>query len=529
MAGISGNVPEADWILGSAPLTLGQRARWTLGEMVGRSAAMERLFLQIRYLATHLRVGLIEGEAGTGKRLTVETLGQLALLRACGQPTTPFPAQSANPTHNQAPPQHALQPGMQQPLLPAQHAAAPAPVSATDAVPAYLPVCVEEASAFLARAFTDEEIEARFSAMHCHLLYLRNVDHLDAFGQQRLLHLVDRLRRQRSTGNRVHAGPAGMLSNMGLLSHMVQVSGPAALLVGSRRDLREMVTQQVFRSDLYRQLAAVRLELPPLRDRLEDTPMLVERFLRQDAEDRHEQGQTPQISREALAAVQSSHWPGNLTALRHAVRQACSRLTGAGLEVEHFRGLLQAGLQVALEVEAGHQPAVVREARRHCIPAATPGALQPGYSSERSQRVGDTYAGRAAANFLLRQPVRPTAGDHFSALDLQPAPSSGTEPHREALRKSVAADQGAMSCEPVGAPAEVKPCAAAANLDRAILRHISGVLQQCNGNKLRAAQLLGISRSTLYRLMQTEWHPGAKSAAGAVALPVAQRGQSAIV
>ncbi|HEY0784890.1 MAG TPA: sigma 54-interacting transcriptional regulator [Acidobacteriaceae bacterium] len=56
--------------------------RWMLGQMVGRSPAMERLFLQMRYLANHLRVALIEGESGTGKLLTAETLHGLAAGRA---------------------------------------------------------------------------------------------------------------------------------------------------------------------------------------------------------------------------------------------------------------------------------------------------------------------------------------------------------------------------------------------------------------------------------------------------------------
>ena len=58
------------------------RARWMLGEMVGRSPSMERLFLQMRYLANHLRVALIEGESGTGKLLTAKTLHSLAIGRA---------------------------------------------------------------------------------------------------------------------------------------------------------------------------------------------------------------------------------------------------------------------------------------------------------------------------------------------------------------------------------------------------------------------------------------------------------------
>ena len=60
------------------------KTRWMLGEMVGRSPAMERLFLQMRYLANHLRVALIEGECGTGKLLTAKTLHALATGKASG-------------------------------------------------------------------------------------------------------------------------------------------------------------------------------------------------------------------------------------------------------------------------------------------------------------------------------------------------------------------------------------------------------------------------------------------------------------
>ncbi len=60
------------------------KTRWMLGEMAGRSPAMERLFLQMRYLANHLRVALIEGESGTGKLLTAKTLHALATGRASG-------------------------------------------------------------------------------------------------------------------------------------------------------------------------------------------------------------------------------------------------------------------------------------------------------------------------------------------------------------------------------------------------------------------------------------------------------------
>ncbi len=61
-----------------------ESSRFRLGDMVGRSAAMERVFLQMRYLAGHLRLLLIEGETGTGKTLAARTLHRLSPYREAG-------------------------------------------------------------------------------------------------------------------------------------------------------------------------------------------------------------------------------------------------------------------------------------------------------------------------------------------------------------------------------------------------------------------------------------------------------------
>ena len=70
-----------------APQPLSEHPEWLLGSMIGRSAAMQRLFSQMRCTARHLRIATIEGECGTGKTLAARTLHELG--PASGGPFVP--------------------------------------------------------------------------------------------------------------------------------------------------------------------------------------------------------------------------------------------------------------------------------------------------------------------------------------------------------------------------------------------------------------------------------------------------------
>ena len=191
---------------GKEGLTSGQRARWTLGGMVGRSSEMERVFLQVRYLAGHLRCVLIEGEAGTGKRLAAETL-------------------------------HARGPARERGF-----------------------------AAFSCAGFlSGPAMEAGLRQAAGGTLYLHGVEHLQTAEQGRLLHLLQSFELKR------HAPTELAGNSMGEL--------PCAVILGAGRSLRESVQAGSFRADLHARLAAVQLRLPPLRDRREDIPMLLEHFL----------------------------------------------------------------------------------------------------------------------------------------------------------------------------------------------------------------------------------------------------------
>jgi DNA-binding NtrC family response regulator len=92
------------------------------------------------------------------------------------------------------------------------------------------------------------------------------------------------------------------------------------VIAASRRDLAREVERGAFREDLYFRLSVVTLSIPPLRDRAEDIPLLVEQFLRSAAEQRGTP--VPSIAPETLDRLTSHDWPGNVRELRNTVERA---------------------------------------------------------------------------------------------------------------------------------------------------------------------------------------------------------------
>ena len=89
------------------------------------------------------------------------------------------------------------------------------------------------------------------------------------------------------------------------------------VICSTTRDLREEIAQGRFREDLYHRLNVVPLEVPPLRDRPMDIPILVEYFMHRSAETL---GLSPRrVSADAMAALQVHDWPGNVRQLRNIV------------------------------------------------------------------------------------------------------------------------------------------------------------------------------------------------------------------
>ncbi|MCG6944411.1 MAG: sigma 54-interacting transcriptional regulator [Deltaproteobacteria bacterium] len=103
------------------------------------------------------------------------------------------------------------------------------------------------------------------------------------------------------------------------------VSVDVRVISAANRDLKREVERKNFREDLYYRLNVVPVELPPLRERKNDIPLLAEEFLRQASE----QGQkTAGLSKKALSLMMDYLWPGNVRELQNALHYALVKCKG---------------------------------------------------------------------------------------------------------------------------------------------------------------------------------------------------------
>jgi DNA-binding NtrC family response regulator len=90
------------------------------------------------------------------------------------------------------------------------------------------------------------------------------------------------------------------------------------VVAATNRDLQQLVKEGKFREDLYYRLAVVEIHLPPLRDRGEDLPMLIEHLLTTAPFEHSVRGVTPDVER----ILRAYHWPGNVRELRNVLLRA---------------------------------------------------------------------------------------------------------------------------------------------------------------------------------------------------------------
>jgi DNA-binding NtrC family response regulator len=98
------------------------------------------------------------------------------------------------------------------------------------------------------------------------------------------------------------------------------------VIAATHRDLRQLVAEGRFQDDLFYRLNVIPIELPPLRDRREDIPALVQHFVRKHAQ--RTGRRIERIDDDVLVALQQYDWPGNVRELENTIERAVVLATG---------------------------------------------------------------------------------------------------------------------------------------------------------------------------------------------------------
>ncbi|MCA3010594.1 MAG: sigma-54-dependent Fis family transcriptional regulator [Phycisphaerales bacterium] len=173
------------------------------------------------------------------------------------------------------------------------------------------------------------------------------------------------------------------------------------IVAATHRDLARMVREGTFREDLYYRLHVVTLELPPLRERLGDLPLLVERLI-ENGNRRHGRRDRPVrgCSRAALERLAAYPWPGNVRELENVVEHAFALGVGDLLQVEDLPAHVRAGAPVVAAAPPSAS-AVMPPPLLGCEALE----LDPGWRGQRS----------AAERQVLSQAIAECGGDKAAA------------------------------------------------------------------------------------------------------------------
>jgi two-component system response regulator AtoC len=223
--------------------------------MVGYSPAMQRVYKLIGQVAASDATVLVRGESGTGKELVVNAIHENS-LRARG------------------------------PLLKVNCAAIPEALLESE-------LFGHEKGAFTNALYRRV---GRFEEAHGGTLFLDEIAELAPALQAKLLRVVQERSIERLGSN---------------LSTPVNIR----LVTATSKNLEQAVSKGEFREDLYYRLNVVTIGLPPLRERKQDIPALVQHFLQRSA-------QSVAITPAALALLCEHHWPGNVRELENTVVRA---------------------------------------------------------------------------------------------------------------------------------------------------------------------------------------------------------------
>ncbi|MFO7963686.1 MAG: sigma 54-interacting transcriptional regulator [Desulfobacterales bacterium] len=150
------------------------------------------------------------------------------------------------------------------------------------------------------------------------------------------------------------------------LGAVKKVKTDIRIIAATNKDLLEMVTAGKFRQDLYYRINVVHLNLPPLRDRMEDIPLLIDRFI---TKLNHIRGKSVRgVDPEVLERLMSHNFPGNIRELENIIEHAFVLCSEGNIGLRHLPGNLAARSPAPAEPAQEENP--LQSAEIHAIKAA---------------------------------------------------------------------------------------------------------------------------------------------------------------
>ncbi len=372
----------------------------------GQSPAVQEVLVRIEQMAPVTSTVLIQGESGTGKELVAKAI-------------------------------HDLSPRRGKPFIAVNSAALPEPLLESE-------LFGHEKGAFTGAA---ERRLGRFELADQGTIFLDEIGEMTPSTQVRLLRVLE---------NRTFFRVGG--------TQPIKVD--VRVIAATNKNLREQVGLGEFRDDLYYRLNVLNIYLAPLRERRDDVPLLVRRFIREFSL-RHERPFRG-ITAEALQRLVNAPWPGNVRQLQNLIESMVVLAPGT-------------------EIRANDIPSDIFEGAPVLLPVLAGGLLRELGGGDQPQQL----------TFILRNlmDLRLQVEELRRRLDDGTTPVQVIEVAESSRRLPIGAEIE---------PAEVlyRPGMTMADVEKAA---IEAALREHQGNRRQAAQTLGIGERTLYRKIK-EYH-----------------------
>ncbi len=414
-----------DELLSVVKRALDRRRLVEVTGLIGQSDEIRQVLVKIEQMAPVSSTVMIEGESGTGKELAARGI-------------------------------HRLSPRRNKPFIAVN-------VSALTDTLIESELFGHEKGAFTGAA---ERRLGRFELANTGTLFLDEIGEIPPSTQVKLLRVLEEREVTRVGG----AAP---------------IKVDVRVVAATNQPLRQRVVEGLFRSDLYYRLNVLSMYLPPLRERPDDIPILVRRFVQDYAlqHDREFLG----ISAEAMEIMMSYSWPGNVRELRNLVESMVVLAPGR-------------------EIQATDIPRELREGGSRFLPVHVGPVLRGAMAADGREM---EFVVRSLVELKLQIEELRSRMNQAGAFDGEGS-WSGTRDQRVIAGKSddvapvVERPVHVNAIEPPGkevpeAPVLITPGMTMAEIEKAA---ITSALVATKGNRRKAAEMLGIGERTMYRKLR---------------------------